>query len=106
MDNQPDYFLKLDSSGRLVEYNKETRDNCNLSIQAWYLDDDTVIGDLIEVSNALSIIQSEGPKFELELNIRKIEVFWNVIDPRISQDKLFPSNIGRPQDGVKSFGEL
>lgn len=40
------------------------RNNCNLSIQAWYFDDDTVIGDSVEVYKASSIIQSKGPYWD------------------------------------------
>lgn len=42
-----------------------------LYLHAWYLDDGTIVGDTLEVSKALKIIQSEGPTRGLHLNIKK-----------------------------------
>lgn len=55
--------------------------HCSLDMHAWYLDDDTIIGDTIEVSKALKIIQQEGASRGLHLNIRKTEIFWPAVDP-------------------------
>lgn len=51
------------------------QDVCSHSIQTWYLDNDIMIGDLIEVAKALIVFQSEGPKLGLVLNIANIKVF-------------------------------
>ncbi|GJX92033.1 putative reverse transcriptase domain-containing protein [Tanacetum coccineum] len=45
------------------------RDNCKLLLHAWYLDDETVIGDSEEVARVLNIIRVSGPCLGLELNI-------------------------------------
>ena len=57
---------------RLVTSIKE---HCALSLQAWYLDDGTVIGDTEEVAKALKVIQTEGPALGLILNVKKTEIF-------------------------------
>ena len=52
----------------------------------------------------LGIIQESGPKLGLELNIRKIELFWPSCDGRKLREGLFPVDIGRPVLGVKLLG--
>ncbi|XP_026390360.1 uncharacterized protein LOC113285825 [Papaver somniferum] len=39
---------------------KTIASNCKLDLHAWYLDDGTIIGDTLEVSKALNIIETEG----------------------------------------------
>ncbi|GKE34059.1 reverse transcriptase domain-containing protein, partial [Tanacetum coccineum] len=58
------------------------RDSFTLSLQAWYLDDGTVVGDTLVVGNVLE------PKK----------------DPRSRLTGVFPSNIARPMHGVKLLG--
>lgn len=55
---------------------------CSLDLNAWYLDDGTIIGDTLEVYKALHIIQNEGATKGLHLNIGKTEIFWPSTDPQ------------------------
>ncbi|MCI42906.1 hypothetical protein A2U01_0064143, partial [Trifolium medium] len=55
-------------------------DNCKLFLHAWYLDDETIIGDSAEVAKSLDIIRETGPGLGLHLNIRKMEIFWPSCD--------------------------
>ncbi|KAK2455796.1 hypothetical protein QL285_003218 [Trifolium repens] len=80
------------------------RDNCNLLLHAWYLDDGTIVGDSMEVAKTLDIIREMGPRLGLDLNIRKTELFWPSCDGNKLRDGLFPSDIGRPMLGVKLLG--
>ncbi|KAJ0482043.1 putative reverse transcriptase domain-containing protein [Helianthus annuus] len=82
----------------------QVQENCKLPFHAWYLDDGTVIGDVVQVAKALEIIGSEGPALGLQLNIRKTEVFWPTCNGVKVQPGLFPSEIGRPERGVKLLG--
>lgn len=77
---------------------------CTLELNAWYLDDDTIVGDTIEVYKALKLIQEEGGRRGLHLNICKTEVFWPSPDPRSYDVGVFPLNIGRANKGVKVLG--
>ncbi|XP_026459935.1 uncharacterized protein LOC113360664 [Papaver somniferum] len=77
---------------------------CKLDLQAWYLDNGTIIGDTLEVAKALHIIETEGPGRGLHLNVKKTEVFWPSIDPRSTADGVFPRDIGRPTNGVELLG--
>jgi hypothetical protein len=52
------------------------RDSFNLSFQAWYLDDGTIIGDTLVVGKVLEMIMMDGPSRGLHLNVDKTEVFW------------------------------
>ncbi|KAL5713679.1 hypothetical protein ACHQM5_015733 [Ranunculus cassubicifolius] len=79
-------------------------EECDLLLNAWYLDDGTIIGDTSEVAKALNIISKEGPKSGLHLNIDKTEVFWPKEDSRSRMEGLFPTNIVRPVGGVKLLG--
>jgi hypothetical protein len=80
------------------------RDNYNLLLHAWYLDDGTVIGNSREVAKALDIIREIGPRLGLVLNIRKTEIFWPSYDGNKLCDELFASDIGSPTLGVKLLG--
>nr|GEV49537.1 putative reverse transcriptase domain-containing protein [Tanacetum cinerariifolium] len=77
------------------------KDCCQLLFHAWYLDDDTIIGDTKEVAKAIDIIKAEGPLLGLELNIKKTEVFWPSSNGVKVKDGLFPRDIGRSTLGVK-----
>ncbi|XP_026399437.1 uncharacterized protein LOC113295303 [Papaver somniferum] len=77
---------------------------CKLDLHAWYLDDDTIIGDTLEVAKDLSIIETEGPCRGLHFNNTKKEVFWPSIDHRSTADGVFPADIDRPSNGVKLLG--
>ncbi|KAL8132720.1 hypothetical protein AgCh_008265 [Apium graveolens] len=78
--------------------------SCELSLQAWYLDDRTIVGNTLMVAKALDIIRADGPVRGLFLNIDKTELFWPVEDPRGRVDDIFPTNISRPLKGVKLLG--
>ncbi|GJY10531.1 hypothetical protein Tco_0378716 [Tanacetum coccineum] len=82
----------------------KTRDSFSLSLQAWYLDDGTIVGDTLVVGEVLKLIMKEGPRCGLHLNVDKIEVFWLKEDPRSRLTGVFPPNISRPLRGVKLLG--
>lgn len=69
-----------------------------------FLDDGTIIGDTLEVSRALQIIQSESARRVLHLNITKSDVFWPSTNPRSFDPQVFLSSIGRPSSGIKLLG--
>ncbi|KAL6514241.1 hypothetical protein OROHE_019228 [Orobanche hederae] len=83
---------------------KKINEECTLSLQAWYLDDGTIIGDTTEVAKALAVIHKEGPTLGLILNIKKTEIFWPSCDGRKVRDGMFPAEISRPKNGVKLLG--
>nr|GEW43800.1 hypothetical protein [Tanacetum cinerariifolium] len=58
------------------------RDSFSLCLQAWYLDDGTIIGDTLVVGKVLKLITEDGPRCVLHLNVDKIEIFWPKEDPR------------------------
>ena len=80
------------------------RDSFSLSLQAWYLDDGTIIGDTLVVGKVLELIMMDGPSRGLHLNVDKTEVFWPKEDPRSRYAGVFPPNISRPVHGVKLLG--
>lgn len=75
-----------------------------IDLQAWYLDDGTVIGDTMEVAKALCIVQDKGVHRGLHLNVHKTDLYWPSADPRSFEPGVFPNNIGRPSSGVKLLG--
>ncbi|XP_026383845.1 uncharacterized protein LOC113279368 [Papaver somniferum] len=77
---------------------------CKLDLQAWYLDDGTIIGDTLMVSQDFHIIKTEGDAIGLDLNIQKTELFWPSFDVRSTQVGVFPADIVRPSVGVKLLG--
>ncbi|XP_026399742.1 uncharacterized protein LOC113295625 [Papaver somniferum] len=83
---------------------KSIASRCKLDLHAWYLDDNTFVGDTLEIAKPLSIIESEVPSRDLHLNIKKMEVFWPTLDPRSLEEGVFPKDIGRPSKGVKLLG--
>ncbi|GJR95267.1 hypothetical protein Tco_0267441 [Tanacetum coccineum] len=76
-------------------------DSFSLSLQAWYLDDSTIIGDTLVVGKVLELILEDGPRCGLHLNTDKNEIFWPKEDPRSRLAGVFSLNIGRPLHGVK-----
>ncbi|GKA94486.1 hypothetical protein Tco_0816524 [Tanacetum coccineum] len=72
-----------------------------LSLHAWYLDDDTIIGDTVVVGKVLELIIEDGPGCGLHLNVDKTGVFWPKEDPRSRLAGIFLPNIARPLHGVK-----
>ncbi|GJS62464.1 hypothetical protein Tco_0657248 [Tanacetum coccineum] len=71
---------------------------------AWYLDDDTIVGDTLVVGKVLELIMEDGPRYGLHLNVDKTELFWPKEDPRSRLEGIFPHNISRPLHGVKLLG--
>ncbi|GJR96990.1 putative reverse transcriptase domain-containing protein [Tanacetum coccineum] len=80
------------------------RNSFTLSLQAWYLDDGTIVGDTLVVGKVLELIMEDGPWYGLHLNVDKTEVFWPKEDPRSRLTGVFSSNIARPSHGVKLLG--
>ncbi|GJR84358.1 hypothetical protein Tco_0155143 [Tanacetum coccineum] len=80
------------------------RDSFSLSLHAWYLDDGTIVGDIVVVGKVLELIMEDGPGCVLHLNVDKTEVFWPKEDPRSRLAGIFPPNIARPLLGVKLLG--
>ena len=78
--------------------------SCKLNLQAWYLDDGTIVRDTLMVAKALNVIKEEEPSRCLFLNLDKTELFWPREDPRSREDGVFPPNISRPCVGVKLLG--
>ncbi|GKA13401.1 putative reverse transcriptase domain-containing protein, partial [Tanacetum coccineum] len=80
------------------------RDSFSLSLHAWYLDDGTIVDDIVVVGKVLELIMEDGPRCGLQLNVDKTEVFWPKEDPRSRLTGIFPPNIARPLHGVKLLG--
>ncbi|GKB69849.1 putative reverse transcriptase domain-containing protein, partial [Tanacetum coccineum] len=80
------------------------RDSFNLCLQAWYLDDGTIVGDTLVVGKVLELITEDGPRCGLHLNVDKTELFWPKEDPRSRLEGVFPPNISRALHGVKLLG--
>ncbi|CAL1383473.1 unnamed protein product [Linum trigynum] len=80
------------------------RDSFDLSVQAWYLDDGTVVGDTLVVGKVLDMIMAKGPRAGLHLNVGKTEVFWPTEDPRSRLPGVSPASIARPPHGVTVLG--
>ncbi|XP_026378181.1 uncharacterized protein LOC113272583 [Papaver somniferum] len=83
---------------------KSVASRCKLDLHAWYLDDGSIIGDTMEVTRDLSIIESERSSRGVHLNIKKTEVFWPTLDPRSIEVGVFPQDICRLSKGVKLLG--
>ncbi|GJX54398.1 hypothetical protein Tco_0282767 [Tanacetum coccineum] len=71
---------------------------------AWYLNDDTIVGDTLVIGKVLELIMEDGPRCGLHLNVDKTEIFWPKEDPRSKIEGVFPPNISRPLHGVKLLG--
>ncbi|GJW06041.1 uncharacterized mitochondrial protein-like protein [Tanacetum coccineum] len=77
------------------------RDSFTLSLQAWYLDDGTIVVDTLVMGKVFELILEDGPWYDLHSNVDKTEVFWPKEDPRSRLTGVFPSNIAQPSHGVK-----
>nr|GEW08499.1 hypothetical protein [Tanacetum cinerariifolium] len=55
---------------------------CELTLQTWYLDDGTIVGDTLMVAKALDIIKTDGLARGLFLKVDKTKLFRPVEDPR------------------------
>ncbi|GJR01945.1 putative reverse transcriptase domain-containing protein [Tanacetum coccineum] len=101
---QGDYFSPLLFSLVLHPLICKIRDSFSLCLQAWYLDDGTVVEDTLVVGKVLELIAKDGPRCGLHLNVDKTEIFWPKEDPRSRVGGVFPPNISRPLHGVKLLG--
>nr|GEV55987.1 hypothetical protein [Tanacetum cinerariifolium] len=54
---------------------RKIKDSFNLSPQAWYLDDGTIIGDTLVVREVLKVIIEDGPRRGMHLYLDKTKVF-------------------------------
>ena len=75
-----------------------------LLLQLWYLDDGSFVGPRTAISDLLTQISKNGPKFGLHLNMKKCEVFWPSGDQFFSE---FPEEVCRVRDeqgGVELLG--
>ncbi|XP_026452149.1 uncharacterized protein LOC113352554 [Papaver somniferum] len=77
---------------------------CDLDLQAWYLDEGTLIGDTLMVSKYLHIIREEGSLVGRDINIHKTELFLPTVDVRSTMAFVFPADIDRPALGAKLLG--
>ncbi|GJY59318.1 hypothetical protein Tco_0459210 [Tanacetum coccineum] len=66
------------------------RDNCKLLIYAWYLDDETVIGDSEEVARVLDIIRVSGLFL---VDIRRPSLGVKILRGSVSRDLYFISGL-------------
>nr|GEZ02886.1 hypothetical protein [Tanacetum cinerariifolium] len=80
------------------------KDSFNLCLQAWYLNDGTIVRDTLVVGKVLELITNDGSRCGLHLNIDKTKLFWPKEDPRSRLEGVFPPNISRPLYGVKLLG--
>ena len=74
-------------------------------IYVWYLDDETVIGDVEEVAKVFDIIRLSGPTLGLKLNIQKTHILWPSCDGSKLHEGLFLVDIRRSSLGVKFLGD-
>nr|GEW71864.1 hypothetical protein [Tanacetum cinerariifolium] len=79
-------------------------DSFSLFLQAWYLDDVTIIGDTLAVRKVLELIMEDGPRCGLYLNVDKAKVFWPTEDSRSRFASVFLPNIAQPLHGAKLLG--
>jgi len=83
----------------LVE--KIAREFPDLDLNVWYLDDGTIIGHKDDVHKVFLLIQEEGPRLGLHLNVQKNEIWW----PNRAGDDPFPAGVVRVENtGVKLLG--
>ncbi|GKB56081.1 putative reverse transcriptase domain-containing protein, partial [Tanacetum coccineum] len=78
-------------------------DSFSLCLQAWYLDDGTIVGDTLVVRKVLELIIEDGPRCGLHLNVDKTEFFGQKKTLEAGL-KVFFLNISRPMHGVKLLG--
>nr|GEW32533.1 hypothetical protein [Tanacetum cinerariifolium] len=77
------------------------RDSFNLCLQAWYLDDGTIVGDSLVVGKVVELIKEDGPRCGLHLNVDKTELLWPKEDPRSRLEGVFSPNISRTLHGLR-----
>ena len=76
----------------------------NLLVNAWYLDDGSIIGKADEVVKVFNLLMEEGPEYGLILNQSKCEIWW---PSTVAQYSLFPSAVIRiEEEGVDLLGAL
>jgi hypothetical protein len=74
-----------------------------LLLNAWYLDDGTLVGPLPELHRALTFLQEEGPTVGFFINLRKCELWWPSRGPGDCDS--FPSDLQQvPGSGVSLLG--
>nr|GEY65835.1 hypothetical protein [Tanacetum cinerariifolium] len=103
-DDQGDPLGPLLFSSVLHHLICKIRDSFSLSLHAWYLDDDTIIGNTLVVRKVLELIMEDGPRCGLHLNVDKTEVFWPNEDPRSRLAGVFLPSIAWPLHGAKLLG--
>ena len=78
-----------------------TKEFPDLDLNVWYLDDGVIIGHKNDVHKVFELIQEEGPRLGLHLNVKKNEIWW----PSRSEPDPFPKEVERvPNCGVKLLG--
>ncbi|GJU10259.1 hypothetical protein Tco_1132655 [Tanacetum coccineum] len=66
-------MLLVDYKNAFNLVDREIRDSFILSLQAWYLDDGTIIGDTLIVGKVLELIMEDGPSyFSSELVMKRV----------------------------------
>ena len=73
-------------------------------LQLWYLDDGSFVGSRAAISDLLTQISENGPRFCLHLNMKKCEVFWPSGDQSFFE---LPEDVQRVRDkqgGVELLG--
>nr|GEU34447.1 hypothetical protein [Tanacetum cinerariifolium] len=93
--------FNLVDRGVLLKETRTINQSCEITLQACYLDDGTIVKDTLMVAKALDIIKIDGPVSGLFLNGDKTKLFWHVEDPKSRAEGVFPINISRPLNGVK-----
>ena len=73
------------------------RYNISLDLDAWYMDDGTVIGNTAEVLKFVLALQDLCPSFGLILNLKKCEIWWPSATENSFDD--FPEDISRNWTG-------
>jgi hypothetical protein len=53
---------------------------CDLELNLWYADDDTLVGSVAEVAKAYQILKDEGPKYCVFLVPHKTSLWWLTMD--------------------------
>jgi len=75
----------------------------DLVINAWYLDDGTLIGSTESVLRALQTIETRGPALGLTLNLSKCELWWPSINDDVRSQ--FPTSVNQIYgDGIALLG--
>ncbi len=75
-----------------------------ISMNLWYLDDGSFVGQRSTIASMLEMVRLKGPSYGLQLNMSKCDVFWPTEDPTFPE---FPSTIERidqTNGGVELLG--